>query len=1166
MQLQEQNSRKRIQPQKQNSRKRIQPQKQNSHKRIQPQEQNSHKSVQPQEQNSHKSVQPQKQNSHKRIQPQEQNSHKRVQPQEQNSHKRVQPQEQTSHKRVQPQEQNSHKRVQPQKHEEVSSRRSPSGRPSVEHEGDRHVSRRQPIRQAPCSSESQSSSRRCSIEWHSSRERGALWGTSEASLRTGSSRGKFSQLPWSRRSNERRGISDTHCPSSLLVQQQLPAGGGGKSERAPSASRQSVGRGSLGGSHFRDDSDWEPSRTSKARPGANKCRSFERRGSSPGVSAEKAGWESLADPSRRSPRTRAASRQRLSNEQQTAQQKEQQKGDCSGRGTSRSDSQDRKNPGRFPGASQLHEDAQAINREDTEAQGPTLEAQHRLQQHQWSAGAAVGEAEQLAIRREDAATFANNALEHGEAGEALFWQQNRGLGAASVTDVQQQQQLQKQQQLPRMQEQGCSASQHEEPRSSAAPHSSAGEAPAAAAGPALEHSGLFPGSQGAPTPPAVLCCFHRLHKASSDASSDVSAAALGAETSLAAERREEAPERWRDSHSTQNDFIKQMLHSTSIRGQLALDCLGESDLPWEEDEDVADPSSTAAASTPAGDADPLQDILRLCKPLQPGMEPSVPSVYSDAVGDTDRSLTSAAAGESPPPAAAATTSAATAGTTSPASSGSAVTQALFSAAASACMQLLAASPAVATAATAVPASAATATSSSTAAARGAPPPSARKGVGSGGAKDAPAGVAEVRSTRFIPAEGTPLEVSRVLGRGAEESAAVRTSASGESRLITGDTGVAGVFVASHAFELGGVSGAVGCLQVHPTEATVAVAGTTSGETFLLDLEGLRIRSALPHCSRSSRGNPGNNRRACSSVAWVEAQGLIAVGSCEGRIALLDPRVGKEVSSWHAQKGPIDSFRAVGPYACVSASSKEAFLNFWDIRVPPQDPLQPFSSCDSQDWWCGGGMGARRGVLSCMRFEDGISDVAVSPEESCFAVATLGGDVTLMSLPLSPHPCEPLLSFPSTHELTVYTALEFSANGRALLVTGERQHSQRNREATETLLEWARNEASKFEGPLGGDMRTPARAFCCSLWRDKVLGVGGPAHLGGALHLWDASSGFLCSSSVSPQSQQQIRCIAPHPRGAPLALTGGISSSRGGVVVLWGYLSVGQMEDADLVAL
>ncbi|XP_026190411.1 uncharacterized protein LOC34618291 [Cyclospora cayetanensis] len=1028
-----------------------------------------------------------------------------------------------------------------------------------------------------------------------------------------------------------------------------------------------------------------------------------------------------------------------------------------------------------------------------------------------------------------------------------------------------------------MQEQGCSASQHEEPRSSAAPHSSAGEAPAAAAGPALEHSGLFPGSQGAPTPPAVLCCFHRLHKASSDASSDVSAAALGAETSLAAERREEAPERWRDSHSTQNDFIKQMLHSTSIRGQLALDCLGESDLPWEEDEDVADPSSTAAASTPAGDADPLQDILRLCKPLQPGMEPSVPSVYSDAVGDTDRSLTSAAAGESPPPAAAATTSAATAGTTSPASSGSAVTQALFSAAASACMQLLAASPAVATAATAVPASAATATSSSTAAARGAPPPSARKGVGSGGAKDAPAGVAEVRSTRFIPAEGTPLEVSRVLGRGAgtspiapaaaaaaarlvrsiaassapllqqsdeavdqfvvslaeaalqgvfaprcryttrlqqlqhqqqqhqqqqqqqhqkqqqqkgdgaghtsstssgssvlqampstvnlplfsipgersraltkralsglpaepaaatttvatpaakpaitaaarrsvlgcaEESAAVRTSASGESRLITGDTGVAGVFVASHAFELGGVSGAVGCLQVHPTEATVAVAGTTSGETFLLDLEGLRIRSALPHCSRSSRGNPGNNRRACSSVAWVEAQGLIAVGSCEGRIALLDPRVGKEVSSWHAQKGPIDSFRAVGPYgrlpgiaaaalfpppiqfpcgaypcivsaaaACVSASSKEAFLNFWDIRVPPQDPLQPFSSCDSQDWWCGGGMGARRGVLSCMRFEDGISDVAVSPEESCFAVATLGGDVTLMSLPLSPHPW--LLSFPvcelwdlhdtsyraqmsvwgsSWDHLRPYplpprkqtqprvvdfkpspllispdclfpqllavqsTSIKCSSkagssssnssssrpfhvflNNAFLDDTGGQDAAQEGKaEATatvtaaypkkspdegesfaegsterasaaaaagaavddneETLLEWARNEASKFEGPLGGDMRTPARAFCCSLWRDKVLGVGGPAHLGGALHLWDASSGFLCSSSVSPQSQQQIRCIAPHPRGAPLALTGGISSSRGGVVVLWGYLSVGQMEDADLVAL
>ncbi|KAL8451334.1 hypothetical protein Emed_002062 [Eimeria media] len=100
------------------------------------------------------------------------------------------------------------------------------------------------------------------------------------------------------------------------------------------------------------------------------------------------------------------------------------------------------------------------------------------------------------------------------------------------------------------------------------------------------------------------------------------------------------------------------------------------------------------------------------------------------------------------------------------------------------------------------------------------------------------------------------------------------------------------------------------------------------------------------------------------------------------------------------------------------------------------------------------------------------------------------------------------------------------------------------EEEEALLEWARNEASFFEGPLGGDVRSPARPFCCSLWRDKVLGVGGPAHLGGALHLWDAASGCLCSSSVSPQSQQRTCCIAPDPRGAPVALTGGYAPSRG----------------------
>ncbi|CDJ44321.1 hypothetical protein ETH_00041530 [Eimeria tenella] len=121
------------------------------------------------------------------------------------------------------------------------------------------------------------------------------------------------------------------------------------------------------------------------------------------------------------------------------------------------------------------------------------------------------------------------------------------------------------------------------------------------------------------------------------------------------------------------------------------------------------------------------------------------------------------------------------------------------------------------------------------------------------------------------------------------------------------------------------------------------------------------------------------------------------------------------------------------------------------------------------------------------------------------------------------------------------------------------------DAEEALMEWARSEASTFEGPLGGDQRNPARPFCCSFWRDKLLGVGGPLHMGGALHLWDAASGCLCSSSVSPYSQQPIRCVAPDPRGAPLALTGGLSPSKGGVVVMWAYLTLGQLEDAGLLA-
>lgn len=98
------------------------------------------------------------------------------------------------------------------------------------------------------------------------------------------------------------------------------------------------------------------------------------------------------------------------------------------------------------------------------------------------------------------------------------------------------------------------------------------------------------------------------------------------------------------------------------------------------------------------------------------------------------------------------------------------------------------------------------------------------------------------------------------------------------------------------------------------------------------------------------------------------------------------------------------WRGVSPVVS-SASSKEAFLNFWDIRLPPRelrdpidliDPVDPYDLADPRSWWWGGGRSSanERKALTCMRFEDGVSAVAVSPEESCFAAATLGGDVTV----------------------------------------------------------------------------------------------------------------------------------------------------------------------------
>ena len=67
-----------------------------------------------------------------------------------------------------------------------------------------------------------------------------------------------------------------------------------------------------------------------------------------------------------------------------------------------------------------------------------------------------------------------------------------------------------------------------------------------------------------------------------------------------------------------------------------------------------------------------------------------------------------------------------------------------------------------------------------------------------------------------------------------------------------------------------------------------------------------------------------------------------------------------------------------------------------MRLPPRDRLDPADPADPQGWWWGGDgcPGAPRRVLSCVRFEDGISALAVSPDESCFAAATLGGDVTV----------------------------------------------------------------------------------------------------------------------------------------------------------------------------
>nr|PIM03951.1 hypothetical protein TGCOUG_391820 [Toxoplasma gondii COUG] len=114
-----------------------------------------------------------------------------------------------------------------------------------------------------------------------------------------------------------------------------------------------------------------------------------------------------------------------------------------------------------------------------------------------------------------------------------------------------------------------------------------------------------------------------------------------------------------------------------------------------------------------------------------------------------------------------------------------------------------------------------------------------------------------------------------------------------------------------------------------------------------------------------------------------------------------------------------------------------------------------------------------------------------------------------------------------------------------------------------LYDWVRESARLFTGDLGGDVAWPQRRFACSFWRDKVVGVGGPLHLAGALKLWDAATGFLDSCSISAGSQELVRSIASDQRGGPLVLSAG--QRRGGAALtFWGYFAVDQLANFHMI--
>ncbi|PFH35254.1 hypothetical protein BESB_061410 [Besnoitia besnoiti] len=300
---------------------------------------------------------------------------------------------------------------------------------------------------------------------------------------------------------------------------------------------------------------------------------------------------------------------------------------------------------------------------------------------------------------------------------------------------------------------------------------------------------------------------------------------------------------------------------------------------------------------------------------------------------------------------------------------------------------------------------------------------------------------------------------------------------------TVDAGCPGIFLPTHSLEFPALPSSSGAADIASSVAqlstrSLAAAGTEAGVLALFDVAHPSASrfvslSASPPCISPSstrrpqafEGEAGGERLGASEaggarsdgiacLAWHPRAEFLGAGRQGGRLQIVDPRTRDVVTEWRAHRGPVEKLQFIGNNVCATSSSTEMHVRFWDLRILPSSSSSSFSSpsfsASSSFLSSAVGRSWNERLLRAVKADSGVSAFCVSPDEELFALATLAGEIQVMTSPIGVEPIEQLLLFPSVSELDCFSSLSFSPNNRGLLVQGERQHTQRMRDATRLL--------------------------------------------------------------------------------------------------------------------